>query len=66
MAQPHCERKERLEANVRKAVAYEKGLEITLPEPVARKGAREDLELASLNLRDHAANCDVCRQESQT
>lgn len=64
MAQPNCELKEKLEVNARKAVAYEKGLESTLPEPRARKEAVEDVELASLNLRNHAANCDVCHQDS--
>jgi hypothetical protein len=62
MLQPHCELKENLEVNARKAVAYEKGLENTLPEPEARKGALKDVESASLNLRDHVANCDVCRE----
>jgi hypothetical protein len=64
MAGPKCELKESLEVNARNAVAYEKGLETTLPEPEARKDALEGVELASLNLRDHAANCDVCRQHS--
>jgi hypothetical protein len=65
MAQRHCELKERLEINARKAVAYEKGQESTLPEPNARKGALEDVELAGLTLKDHVANCEVCRQESE-
>jgi hypothetical protein len=64
MAQPNCELKEKLEVNARKAVAYEKGLESKLPEPEARKVALEDVELASLNLRNHVANCHVCHQES--
>jgi hypothetical protein len=62
MAQPHCEQKESLEVNARKAVAHEKGLESTLPEPEARKDALEDVELAGLNLRNHVENCDVCRE----
>jgi hypothetical protein len=64
MAQPKCELRERLEADARKAVAYEKGQESTLPEPDERKGALEDVELASLNLRNHVANCEVCRKKS--
>ena len=64
MAEPKCALKESLEVNARKAVAYEKGLETTLPNPAARKDALEGLELASLNLRDHLANCDVCRKPS--
>jgi hypothetical protein len=64
MAQPRCEQKESLEENARKAVAHEKELESTLPEPEERKDALESVELASLNLRDHLANCDVCRQPS--
>jgi hypothetical protein len=64
MAQPHCELKESLEVNARKAVAYEKELENTLPEPEARKDALAGVELASLNLRDHVANCDACHRES--
>jgi hypothetical protein len=64
MGGPKCDLKESLEVNARKAVAYEKGLETTLPEPEARQDALEDVELASLNLRDHVANCDVCRQPS--
>jgi hypothetical protein len=64
MAEPNCELRESLEVNARKAVAYEKGLETTLPEPEARKDALEGVELASLNLRDHVANCDLCRQHS--
>jgi hypothetical protein len=62
MLQPHCELKENLEVNARKAVAYEKGLEITLPGPEARKGALEGVESASFNLRDHVAHCEVCRE----
>jgi hypothetical protein len=62
MAQAHCELKESLEVNARKAVAHEKGLESTLPEPEARKDALEDVELAGLNLRNHVENCDVCRE----
>jgi hypothetical protein len=64
MAEPKCELKESLEVNARKAVAYEKELETTLPEPAARKDALEDVELASLKLSDHVANCEVCRQDS--
>jgi hypothetical protein len=64
MAEPNCELRESLEVNARRAVAYEKGLETTLPEPEARKDALEEVELASLSLRDHVANCDVCRQHS--
>jgi hypothetical protein len=62
MGQPNCELKETLEVNARKAVAHEKELENTLPEPEARKDALEDVELASINLRNHAARCDVCRE----
>jgi hypothetical protein len=62
MARPRCEQKEILEVNARKAVAHEKELENTLPEPAQREDALEGVELASLNLRDHLANCDVCRQ----
>jgi hypothetical protein len=64
MAEPTCELKESLEENARRAIAYEKGLEITLPEPEARKDALEDVELAGQNLRNHVANCDLCRQHS--
>jgi len=64
MAQSMCEVKESLEENARKAVAYEKGLETTLPQPEARKNATEDVEVASQNLRNHVANCDLCRQHS--
>jgi hypothetical protein len=64
MARPRCDQKESLEVSARKAVAYEKGLESTLPEPEERKDALERVELAGLNLRDHLANCDVCRQPS--
>ena len=64
MAQSTCGVKESLEENARKAVAYEKGLETTLPQPEARKDAAEDVEIASLNLRNHVANCDLCRQHS--
>ncbi len=64
MTQPRCEQKESLEANARKAVAFEKKQESTLPEPAERKDALEGVELASLNLRDHVANCDVCRKPS--
>jgi hypothetical protein len=65
MAQRTCELKERLEINARKAIAYEKGQETTLPEPDARKGALEGVESAALNLRKHVANCEICREESQ-
>jgi len=64
MAQPRCEQKERLEANARKAVAYEKEQEGTLPKPAERKDAVEGVELASLHLKDHLANCDICRKPS--
>jgi hypothetical protein len=64
MAKLKCELKETLEVNARKAVAHEKELETMLPEPEARKDALEDVELAGLNLRDHLANCEVCRQPS--
>ena len=64
MARPRCEQKESLEVNARKAVAYEKQMESSLPEPEERKDALAGVELASLNLRDHLANCDVCRQPS--
>jgi hypothetical protein len=62
MARPRCEQKETLEVNARKAVAHEKELESTLPEPEERKDALEGVELASQHLRDHLANCDLCRQ----
>jgi hypothetical protein len=64
MAQPRCEQRERLEANARKAVAYEKEQEGALPEAGERKDALESVELASLNLKDHLANCDICRKPS--
>jgi hypothetical protein len=64
MAEPKCALKESLEVKARNAVAYEKGLETTLPDPEARTDALEGVELASLNLRDHLANCDVCRLPS--
>jgi hypothetical protein len=64
MAESKCELKESLEVNARNAVAHEKELETTLPDPEARKNALEDVELASLHLRDHVANCEVCRQHS--
>jgi hypothetical protein len=64
MARPRCEQKEILEVNARKAVAHEKEMEGTLPEPAERKDAVEGVEVASLNLRDHLANCDLCRQPS--
>jgi hypothetical protein len=64
MARPRCEQKESLEANARKAVAYEKEQESTLPEAGERKEAVEGVELASLNLKDHLANCDICRKPS--
>jgi hypothetical protein len=64
MARLKCEQKESLEVNARKAVAHEKELENTLPQPEERKEALEGVESASLNLRDHLANCDVCRQQA--
>ena len=64
MARPACEQKETLEVNARNAVAYEKKQENTLPDAEERKDAVESVELASLNLRDHLANCDVCRKAS--
>jgi hypothetical protein len=64
MTQPRCEQKESLEANARKAVVFEKEQESALPEPAERKDALEGVEVASLNLRDHMANCDVCRKAS--
>jgi hypothetical protein len=64
MVEPKCELKESLEVNARNAIAYEKKLETTLPEPETRKDALEGVETASLNLRDHVANCEVCRQHS--
>jgi hypothetical protein len=64
MAEPRCELKESLEENARKAVAYEKGQETTLPQPQARKDALEGVELASLILKNHVANCDLCRRHS--
>jgi hypothetical protein len=64
MAGPKCEQKESLEVNARKAVAYEKGLERALPEPEAREDAVKGVESAAVNLRDHLANCKLCRQDS--
>ena len=64
MARPTCEQKESLEVNAREAVAYEKKLESTLPDPEERKDAVERVELAGLHLKDHLAKCDVCRQPS--
>ena len=64
MAQPKCELKESLEVNARKAVAHEKELETKLPVPEERKDALEAVELASHNLRDHLANCELCSQPS--
>ena len=64
MAEPKCALRESLEVNARKAVASEKGLETTLPDPEARRDALEGVELASLNLRDHLAQCEVCRLPS--
>jgi hypothetical protein len=64
MVETKCELKESLEVKARNAVAHEKELETTLPEPEARKDALEEVELASLNLKDHVANCEVCRQHS--
>jgi hypothetical protein len=64
MAGPKCEVRESLEVNARQAVAHEKGLEVTLPEPEARIDAVKGVEFASLNLKDHVATCDVCRQHS--
>ena len=64
MAQPACEQKEALEANARNAVAYEKKLENTLPDPEERKDAVESVEVASLNLKDHLEKCAVCRHAS--
>jgi hypothetical protein len=64
MAQPRCDEKDSLEVNARKAVAHEKELETTLPEPKERQDALEGVELAGRNLRDHLANCELCRQHS--
>jgi hypothetical protein len=64
MAHPRCEQKESLEVNARKAVAHEKELETTLPQPEERKDALEGVELAGRNLRDHLANCDLCSKTS--
>lgn len=60
MERPNCPCKEKLEERVREAVAHEKGLENTLPEPEARKEALEQVERASNELREHTATCRLC------
>ena len=64
MGELRCERKETLEAKVRDAVVHEKELENQLPEPKARKQAQEQVELASLDLKDHIAKCQMCQQKA--
>lgn len=64
MAQLRCEQKESLEENARRAVAHEKEQESMLPEAAERKDAVGGVELASLNLKDHLATCDICRKAS--
>ena len=64
MEQSQCGIKEMLEERVRDAVAHEKELETQLPEPAARKDASEQVELASLNLREHTETCKVCKRGS--
>ena len=64
MARPKCEEIESLEGDARKAVAHEKELESTLPDPEERKHALEGVELAGQKLRDHLANCELCRVSS--
>jgi len=53
-----------LAKRVRDAVAHEKELETQLPEPAARKDAGEQVELASLNLRQHVGTCKLCQRDS--
>jgi hypothetical protein len=65
MERPNCPYKENLEERVREAVAHEKGLENTLPEPEARKEALEQVERASNELREHTATCDLCCDTNQ-
>jgi hypothetical protein len=65
MKQPHCTYKESLEERVRDAVAHEKGLENTLPEPEARKEALEEVERAGNELREHTATCNLCCDTNQ-
>lgn len=60
MERPYCPDKGSLEERVRDAVAHEKGLENTLPEPEARKEALEEVERASNELREHTATCSLC------
>jgi hypothetical protein len=64
MEQPQCGIKEMLAERVRNAVAHEKELETQLPEPAARKDAGEQVEVASLNLREHVESCKVCKRDS--
>jgi hypothetical protein len=64
MKQPQCRIKEMLAKRVRDAVAHEKELETQLPEPAARKDAGEQVELASLNLREHVETCKLCQKDS--
>jgi hypothetical protein len=64
MKQPQCRIKEMLAERVRDAVVHEKELETQLPEPAARKDAGEQVELASLNLREHVETCNLCQRDS--
>jgi hypothetical protein len=57
-----CRIKEMLAERVRDAVAHEKELETQLPEPEARKDAGEQVEVASLNLREHVEACEACKR----
>jgi hypothetical protein len=65
MEPPACKHREYLEERVREAVAHEKGLENTLPEPGARKEALEEVEHASNELREHTATCSLCCDTDQ-
>jgi hypothetical protein len=64
MEQPQCGINEILADRVRDAVAHEKEMETQLPEPAARKDAGEQVEVASLNLREHVETCKVCKRDS--
>ena len=63
MEQVQCRIKEILAERVRDAVAHEKELETQLPEPAARKDAGEQVEVASLNLREHVETCAACKRD---
>ena len=64
MEHPQCRTKEILAERVRDAVAHEKELETQLPEPAARQDASEQVEHASLKLREHVETCKVCKRDS--